>query len=103
MPFQIGIGLHTGEAIIGNVGSDLRAQYTAIGDSVNTASRIESLTKEFKAHLLLSETTAAVLAARLPLVELGEAQLKGREKPLRVFKPEGYPGEVRGHVRQEEK
>jgi len=103
MPFQIGIGLHTGAPVIGNVGSDRRTQYTAIGDTVNAASRIEALTKEFHAHLLLSDTTVELLQGKVALVELGEAQLKGREQPVRIFKPEGYPGEVKGHVRQEEK
>lgn len=101
--FQIGIGVHTGDAIIGNVGSDKRTQYTAIGDTVNAASRIEALTKDFKAHLIISETTAAALGDKVKLVELGEAELKGREKPLRVFKPEGFPGEIMGKVQQKTK
>jgi adenylate cyclase len=103
VPFQIGIGLHTGEAIIGNVGSDRRAQYTAIGDTVNCASRLESLTKEFHAHLLVSETTATALHGKVPLVALGSAELLGREQPLHVSTLQGYPGEVRGHVRQDRK
>ncbi|MBU0609006.1 MAG: CHASE2 domain-containing protein [Armatimonadetes bacterium] len=103
VPLQIGIGLHTGAAIIGNVGSFRRAQYTAIGDSVNSASRIEALTKEFRAPLLLSETTVALLEGKVKLVELGEAELKGRVEPIRIYKPEGYAGDVKGHFQQKEK
>jgi adenylate cyclase len=87
VPLRVGIGLHTGEAIVGNVGSDRRAQFTAIGDTVNAAARIESLTKERGVPLLLSETTAKLVAGRIGLVELGSAELRGREQPLRIYTP----------------
>lgn len=85
-PFRIGIALHSGEAVIGNVGSDERMQYTAIGDSVNTASRIEGMTKERGLQFLASETAAAAIPSGLAeLVEVGEAQVRGRAQPIRVF------------------
>jgi len=85
-PFRIGIALHSGEAIIGNVGSDERMQYTAIGDSVNTAARIESLTKEHGRQFLASGTAVALIPpSTVRLVEIGETEVRGRAATIRVF------------------
>jgi len=85
-PLRIGIGLHCGEAIVGNVGSEQRMQYTAIGDTVNTASRLEGLTKLHGRQLLASETVAARIPPEIArLVALGEGQVRGREATVRIF------------------
>ena len=91
-PFRIGVAIHSGEAIIGNVGSDERMQYTAIGDTVNTAARIEGMTKEYGVQFLASETTAAQLAEGIvELADIGEAQVRGRAEGIRLFaRPDEY-------------
>lgn len=82
-PIAIGIGVNTGEAVIGNMGSDNRFDYSAIGDAVNTAARLESATKEAGVDILIGESTAKKMLFDLTL--LAPIKVKGKAKPLKVY------------------
>ena len=82
-PIAIGIGVNTGEAVIGNMGSDTRFDYSAIGDAVNTAARLESATKEVGVDILLGESTAKKVLYDATL--LAPIKVKGKEKALKVY------------------
>jgi len=80
---SVGIGLHTGEATIGYVGSDKRSEYTAIGDTVNLAARLES--NALGGQILISEVTAGVAGDSVPLRAQEPLSVKNRVQPVNLF------------------
>lgn len=87
--FRMGIGLNSGSVMSGNVGSPTRVEYTAIGDTTNTASRIESMTKDEGVQLLVSEATRAALtdaAARETLAEVARREVRGRSEAIGLWR-----------------
>ena len=83
-PFRTGAGIHTGTIVLGNIGSPDKMEYTALGETVNVASRLESLNKECKTQLLMSEETRRLLPETFQTVCLGPQSIRGMSEPLVV-------------------
>ena len=84
-PIAIGVGIHTAEVIVGNIGSRKRLEYTVVGDGVNTTSRLQGLNKDFGTTILISETTFAEVKDEFECRLMPEAHLRGKTKELRFY------------------
>ena len=97
VPIRIGVGINTGEMLVGTLGSRQRFEYTALGDNVNLASRLESATKDHGASIIISEYTYEHVKGRFPIRVLGDVTVKGKSRPVKIYGV--VPASVRQHPR----
>ena len=84
-PFYIGCGINSGEAVVGFMGTERKMEYSALGDTVNLASRLESLTKEYHASIIISESVYEKVKDIVLVKDLGEATVKGKTIKTRIY------------------
>ena len=90
---KVRIGLNSGEAVVGNMGSENRFGYTAMGDNVNLASRLESINKQYGTYLMISESTYLAVKDEMVCRELDQIRVKGKHEPVRVYELIAKKGE----------
>jgi len=82
---DIGVGVNSGDMIAGNIGSSAIMSYTVIGDNVNLGSRLESLNKEYKTRIIISDATRGRLTGDYDIRPLGDVIVKGKSKAVQIF------------------
>jgi adenylate cyclase len=82
---DIGVGVNSGDMIAGNIGSSSIMSYTVIGDNVNLGSRLESLNKEYKTRIIISDATRTRLTTAYDVRPLGDVVVKGKSKAVAIF------------------
>src|SRR5262249_22705165 len=85
VPIKVGIGINTGRGTVGNMGSDLRFQYTVMGDSVNLASRLEGQTKTYDLPIIVGSRTAAAVLPEFAVIEVESIRVRGKTEPERIY------------------
>jgi adenylate cyclase len=85
IPIAVGIGINTGECVVGNMGSDIRFDYTVLGDSVNLAARLEGQTKAYGAPIIIGERTNLLVADQFYTVPIDIVRVKGKATPERIY------------------
>jgi adenylate cyclase len=85
IPLNVGVGLNTGTCVVGNMGSDLRFDYSVLGDSVNLASRLEGQSKEYGFPIIVGSRTAMAVKDKFAILELDFIMVKGKKEPEVIY------------------